>query len=302
MITKWKSSQRIVTSTKSIICINKVDRYIDQYSKWASNHKVKSLTASIRSCFSMRSLREREHRPVTSEADINDLGLRDSCTLAKPYVNSNDYVAMYQQQINGTDFQYKEKKAVKDQSMYSFLQNRETKLMNRFINFLSKKGKKAKAQNIFYNSLKILLTIITKEKMGKTLIGQSGELRSNTSLIKQIDKVNSYNSEESKIFHIFDEAILNIQPLFEVKKVRIAGTTYQVPALISQKRQENKAMNWLIESTLERKKKGTSQSFEYCLAFEIYEAFLKQGHARQKRNELHKLAESNRAFSHFRWW
>ena len=240
--------------------------------------------------------------------------------------------------------QHQEKKAVKEQSMYSFLQNKETKLMNRFINFLSKKGKKAKAQNLFYNSLKILLNIITKEKIGKTNIASIkyiNKLNSSSPVIstpsnhspvpllpvrcssvakRQVERANEtpssrscrehvknneqggINNYDSKIFHIFDEAILNIQPLFEVKKVRVAGTTYQVPALISQKRQENKAMNWLIESTLERKKKSTSQSFEYCLAFEIYEAFLKQGYARQKRSELHKLAESNRAFSHFRWW
>jgi small subunit ribosomal protein S7 len=166
----------------------------------------------------------------------------------------------------------------KESSMYSFLHAHETRLMNRFINFLTKKGKKSKAQNIFYDSLKILF------KLSYEKIVQSDEV------------------PNSKIFNIFDEAISNIQPLFEVKKVRIAGTTYQVPALISQKRQENKAMNWLLESTKERKKKESSQSFQHCLAIEIYDAFLKQGYARQKRNELHKLAESNRAFSHFRWW
>jgi small subunit ribosomal protein S7 len=252
-------------------------------------------------------------------------------------INFNNYVEIHQ-----------EKKAVKEQSMYSFLQNKETKLMNRFINFLAKKGKKAKAQNLFYNSLKILLNIITKEKMGKTNIdsikfinklsspvwfasspvrpfgspvdvvnnehakptmrtmnheqGTCEANKPNDSVQSKKQDIGGINNYDSKIFHIFEEAILNIQPLFEVKKVRVAGTTYQVPALISQKRQENKAMNWLIESTLERKKKSTSQSFEYCLAFEIHEAFLKQGYARQKRSELHKLAESNRAFSHFRWW
>ena len=101
---------------------------------------------------------------------------------------------------------------------------------------------------------------------------------------------------------LIDQAISHVKPFVEVKKVRVAGSTYQVPAILQKHRQENYAIKWILQSALERHKKNPSQSFEYYLAFEIYEASQKQGQARMKRNELHKLAESHRAFAHFRWW
>jgi small subunit ribosomal protein S7 len=116
-------------------------------------------------------------------------------------------------------------------------------------------------------------------------------------------------------------AINQVKPLFEVKKIRVAGATYQVPSLIKSGRQKNIGINWLIKSAFERKKKTSSQTIsgikmgrrgpkvpklgenlEGFLAVEVFEAFQRQGQARNKRNELHKLAEQNRAFSHFRWW
>ena len=101
---------------------------------------------------------------------------------------------------------------------------------------------------------------------------------------------------------LIEQAISSVKPFVEVKKVRVAGSTYQVPAILEKHRQENYAIKWILQSALERHKKNRSQTFEYCLAFEIYEASKKQGQARMKRNELHKLAESHRAFAHFRWW
>ena len=101
---------------------------------------------------------------------------------------------------------------------------------------------------------------------------------------------------------LIEQAISSVKPFVEVRKVRVAGSTYQVPAILEKHRQENYAIKWILQSALERHKKNRSQTFEYCLAFEIYEASKKQGQARMKRNELHKLAESHRAFAHFRWW
>jgi len=101
---------------------------------------------------------------------------------------------------------------------------------------------------------------------------------------------------------IFERAISHVKPFVEVKKVRVAGTTYQVPAILKTHRQENYAFKWILQSAFERHQKNPSQPFEYSLASEIYEASQKQGQARMKRNELHKLAESHRAFAHFRWW
>jgi len=191
-------------------------------------------------------------------------------------------------------------------STYSFLHSQNSQLIDRFVNFLTKKGKKSKAQNILYSSLKILSTLSKNDslKLNKNLSSsRSINTSSNQNLAIQSSVKNSHDTEiDVKIFALFYAAIINCQPLFEIKKVRIAGTTYQVPSLMSQNRQENIAINWLIESTFSRKKKAPSQNFDYCLALEIYDAFLKQGYARQKRNDLHKLAESNRAFAHFRWW
>lgn len=163
--------------------------------------------------------------------------------------------------------------------VFSYVQSSETRLFNRFLNFLTKKGKKSTAESIFSKTLYLL---IKKANEGNITI--------------------SYSNETISIFTIIDQAISNVKPFFEVKKVRVAGTTYQVPSLIQSKRQEGIAIYWILQSASERKKKNPSQKFENCLAFEIFEAFQKQGQARMKRNELHKLAEANRAFSHFRWW
>lgn len=188
-------------------------------------------------------------------------------------------------------------------STYSFLHSQNSQLIDRFVNFLTKKGKKSKAQNILYSSLKILSTLSKNDslKISKHLAIAQSITSSNTIMDSGVQQ-NTPSEIDAKVFSLFYAAIINCQPLFEVKKVRIAGTTYQVPSLMSQNRQENRAINWLIESTFSRKKKTPSQNFDYCLALEIYDAFLKQGYARQKRNDLHKLAESNRAFAHFRWW
>ena len=188
-------------------------------------------------------------------------------------------------------------------STYSFLHSQNSQLIDRFVNFLTKKGKKSKAQNILYSSLKILSTLSKNDslKISKHLAVAQSITSSNTIMDSGVQQ-NTPSEIDAKVFSLFYAAIINCQPLFEVKKVRIAGTTYQVPSLMSQNRQENRAINWLIESTFSRKKKTPSQNFDYCLALEIYDAFLKQGYARQKRNDLHKLAESNRAFAHFRWW
>jgi small subunit ribosomal protein S7 len=176
------------------------------------------------------------------------------------------------------------------QSLYvfSYVQSSETRLMSRFINFLTKKGKKATAESIFLKTLYLLTKKTTKQFHGT---GKDLENSSHSNLIPS-----------SGLSSLLNQAVYNVKPLFEVKKVRVAGTTYQVPSLVEYHRQESLAINWLIQSASERKKKNPSQTFENCLAFEIFEAFQKQGQARNKRNELHKLAEVNRAFSHFRWW
>lgn len=97
------------------------------------------------------------------------------------------------------------------------------------------------------------------------------------------------------------QAVENIKPTLELRRVRKGGTTYQVPAIVNQKRQERLAIKWIIESAEKRKKKNKS-SFSDCLVSEILEAFNKTGQPRQRRDEQLKIAEFNRAYTRYRWW
>lgn len=97
------------------------------------------------------------------------------------------------------------------------------------------------------------------------------------------------------------QAINNVKPCLEVRKVRIGRRTYLVPAILSEKRQETLAIKWIIDASRAKKKNG-KYPFALYLANELFDAYFKQGQARQKRNELHKLAQSNRAHTRYRWW
>lgn len=100
-------------------------------------------------------------------------------------------------------------------------------------------------------------------------------------------------------FSLLEKALQNLQPLFEIKRVRIAGATREVPCLVPISRQQSLAIRWILEAAHERKRKNPSLAFENCLAAEILDASKSQGIARQKRDQLHKTAEANRAFAHF---
>lgn len=94
-------------------------------------------------------------------------------------------------------------------------------------------------------------------------------------------------------------ALQNIQPIFEIKRVRVAGATREVPCLVPLARQQGLALRWLIEAAQERKRKNPNLLIEESLATEILEASKAVGIARQKRDQLHKTAEANRAFAHY---
>ena len=103
------------------------------------------------------------------------------------------------------------------------------------------------------------------------------------------------------------QAVENVKPTLELRRVRKGGTTYQVPAIVSQKRQERVAIKWIIESAEKRKKRDTrdkksNHSFSDCLVSEILDAFNKTGQPRQRRDEQLKVAEYNRAYTRYRWW
>ena len=110
-----------------------------------------------------------------------------------------------------------------------------------------------------------------------------------------IDKIKSKTKEEP--INVFNEAIGNIKPTVEVRSRRVGGATYQVPVEVKSKRAQALAIRWLVESARKRKDKHMSDK----IFNELYDAYEKKGAAVKKREDVHKMAESNKAFAHFRW-
>ena len=96
---------------------------------------------------------------------------------------------------------------------------------------------------------------------------------------------------------IFNDAINNIRPNLEVVSRRVGGATYQVPVEVRAKRSHTLALRWLFEATRKRKNKTMSDR----LFNELMDASRRKGSAIKKREDTHKMAESNKAFAHFRW-
>ena len=95
----------------------------------------------------------------------------------------------------------------------------------------------------------------------------------------------------------FHEALDNVKPNLEVKSRRIGGATYQVPIEVRPRRAQTLAMKWIVDCAVKRNEKTMRER----VANEIFDAFNNKGNAVKKREETHKMAEANRAFSHFRW-
>ena len=97
-----------------------------------------------------------------------------------------------------------------------------------------------------------------------------------------------------KVFH---DAIDNVMPSVEVRSRRVGGATYQVPVEVKSKRAQALAIRWLVDASRKRKDKQMSDK----IFNELYDAYEKKGSAVKKREDVHKMAESNKAFAHFRW-
>lgn len=134
--------------------------------------------------------------------------------------------------------------------------------LQKFINKLMYDGKKSKSETIIYSSLKII-----EEKLKKPAM------------------------------EVFEKALINLAPLMEVKSRRVGGATYQVPIEVSRERGLALAMQWLREASRER----AGRSMIEKLSAEIMDSFSGTGAAMKKREDMHKTAESNKAFAHFRW-
>jgi len=136
------------------------------------------------------------------------------------------------------------------------------KLLTRFVNALMPDGKKSVAERILYDAL---------DEIGRMRGGESVE--------------------------VLEQALENVRPPVEVKSRRVGGATYQVPVEVRPQRQEALAIRWIIESS--RKRSETSMMRR--LAGELMDAADQKGIAIKKREDTLSMAESNRAFSHYRW-
>ncbi|AAZ41192.1 30S ribosomal subunit protein S7 [Candidatus Blochmanniella pennsylvanica str. BPEN] len=135
-------------------------------------------------------------------------------------------------------------------------------LLAKFINILMLNGKKSTAESIVYSALDSLFR------------------RSNKNCLEA-----------------FEIALNNVRPVVEVKSRRVGGSTYQVPVEVRLVRRNTLAMRWIIEAA----RKRNDKSMELRLASELLDAIEGKGHAVKKREEIHRIAESNKAFAHYRW-
>lgn len=132
----------------------------------------------------------------------------------------------------------------------------------KFINIVMVDGKKSTAEKIVYGAL----DIVSDKKTGDAL-------------------------------DVFEKALDHIRPSVEVKSRRVGGSTYQVPVEVRPARQNALAMRWLVEFARKRGEKSMRQR----LAGEMIDAVDNRGAAVKKREDVHKMAEANKAFSHYRW-
>ena len=139
-----------------------------------------------------------------------------------------------------------------------------SKLVAKFINRIMHDGKKSVAEKVFYDSFALL------EKDGENALS------------------------------IFETAINNIGPKVEVKSKRVGGASYQVPIEVRGDRRVALAIRWIVEAARARSNKEY-HGFSQKLAAEILEASKNEGAAIKKRDSVHRMAEANRAFSHFRF-
>jgi len=136
------------------------------------------------------------------------------------------------------------------------------KLVTKFLNNLMLDGKKSLAERIFYSSM---------------------------------DLIQSKESEDP--LALFKKAVENAKPVLEVKSRRVGGATYQVPVEVRSDRKQALSIRWLLASATAR----TERTMEERLANELIDAANKRGAAIKKKEDVHRMAEANKAFAHYRW-
>jgi small subunit ribosomal protein S7 len=136
-------------------------------------------------------------------------------------------------------------------------------LASKFVNSMMWSGKKSSAQRIFYGALDIIA-----EK------------------IKDVSPI-----------EVFTQAVENVKPNIEVRSKRVGGASYQVPMQVNKVRQQSLAIRWMLMACREKKGRPTGQK----LADELMAAYRREGAAVTRRENVHRMAEANKAFAHFAW-
>jgi len=162
-------------------------------------------------------------------------------------------------------------------------------IIPKLINNIMYDGKRGVAAKIVYDAITIIPKLINNIMYdGKR--GVAAKI-----VYDAIDKIKTKSKDEP--INIFNEAINNIKPTVEVRSRRVGGATYQVPVEVKSKRAQALAIRWLVDSARKRKDKHMSDK----IFNELFDAYEKKGAAVKKREDVHKMAESNKAFAHFRW-
>jgi small subunit ribosomal protein S7 len=151
----------------------------------------------------------------------------------------------------------------------------------------SKPEKREILPDIRYNSVHVQTMVQHVLKRGKKSVAV-GVIYKAMDLIKERTEKNPLD--------VFDGALKNVSPAMEVRPRRVGGATYQVPMEVSSARRTTLALRWILSAAHER----SGKSFPDKLAGELIDAFNETGAAIRKRDETHKMAEANRAFSHYR--
>ena len=138
-----------------------------------------------------------------------------------------------------------------------------SEMVTRFVNMVMVSGKKSVAEKIVYGAME---TISEKNKSADAV-------------------------------ELVEKALENVAPMVEVKSRRVGGATYQVPVEVRPKRRQTLAMRWIIDAARKRSEK----SMAHRLAHELMEAAENRGTAVKKKEDTHRMAEANKAFSHYRW-
>jgi len=136
-------------------------------------------------------------------------------------------------------------------------------LVSKFINCLMHSGKKTVAQSVVYGALDLIAQRVT----------------------------------DAPALDVFTQAIENVKPSIEVRSRRVGGANYQVPTQVNAKRQQALAIRWILEAC--REKKGRPMHLR--LADELVAAYKREGAAMTKRENVHRMADANKAFAHFAW-